>query len=906
MSKTQSKSAINKIDTDLNSNNLVSTGSVINNPSDALLLTLNPSNNFFLDQENKEKIIKISESFTIKQTNLQQQETILTNKDADLVRENGSIAWLTTREANTRRIAIANEQATIAGELINIRRLLLNIWPRQAEYQTLANIVNEFDLNRPLSDMKGNTYDCWPDFMSPGNNADAFNFYSETGTIIPVVNYWITIKLADGKTEDVQINWLPAIAIPNWTINLTGITFTNRAGNIYAPTQWYEFTLNPGAIKRTAGWREFISTKPLKIIRESASAVNTQALRQNEVNTYNNSWRGHVIEQSLKANQNTLINKLEREAFYRWLEKADGPKFNKLNAEQKEILYQDVRKMYRTTTGRVRRWAHIWRATDLNNINNFDNWNLSFLERITGDKHESNKPEFTKSAIDYRNYVHNNLEDQIKKYFKWRFDEVFSENNDGNTFLKTQLTNYLTEIEKQKIDNDVHQDIMGDIDDVDRMENRRKHSVDINGRNYGIWRRDVNYLRFFSWVDSKVDIKDQTVNITTNNKPEDLNNEEPIKYDMNMEISGKQQILVNVKIGKNKEIKLKAGDPAAMVKRILQCEDIQHGKVRAHVVYNVMKWFIQAAKEKNISLTYRDPWTGDMMIIKMDGNNIVLEQQDNKTNFGGTHRRNTTVLFDQKYFENSNTFDSTSGHENRRLRIGIDKLMGHFNFAMNELHYQYRQASERKRMGLRRWETRTTLPTSFFLSPIKKILNFRTTTKFDFSTTVQSNGKNVSVDFKKNKFTLNIDGLKKPISSRTLGKLLRYRKWWVRIFDGMERDICGKIYEELIKKMRENTKIARTNFGVKDCITGRTYILDSDGELWYITAEQTAADQNMVRKWRLSNREYWIVNNPPTGRIMCDESETKEVMKNPFLMGRLIKTMNNRMGIVSSTRNLLN
>jgi hypothetical protein len=90
------------------------------------------------------------------------------------------------------------------------------------------------------------------------------------------------------------------------------------------------------------------------------------------------------------------------------------------------------------------------------------------------------------------------------------------------------------------------------------------------------------------------------------------------------------------------------------------------------------------------------------MVIKMDGENIVLEQQDNATNYGGTHRRNTTVLFDQKYFENSNTFDSTSGHENRRLRVGIDKLMGHFNFAMNELHYQYRQASERRRIGLRR------------------------------------------------------------------------------------------------------------------------------------------------------------------------------------------------------------
>jgi hypothetical protein len=39
---------------------------------------------------------------------------------------------------------------------------------------------------------------------------------------------------------------------------------------------------------------------------------------------------------------------------------------------------------------------------------------------------------------------------------------------------------------------------------------------------------------------------------------------------------------------------------------------------------------------------------------------------------------------------------------------------------------------------------------------------------------------------------------------------------------------------------------------------------------------------------------------------MCDESETREVMKNPFLMGRFIKTMNNRMGIVSSTRALFN
>ncbi|MCX6824516.1 MAG: hypothetical protein NT085_05325 [candidate division SR1 bacterium] len=621
-----------------------------------------------------------------------------------------------------------------------------------------------------------------------------------------------------------------------------------------------------------------------------------QQARQAEVNAINT--RGNTIVNSMNANYATLIARLEREAFYRGLEKADGPKFNKLTPEQKETLYQDVRNTYRTPAGNPRTGAQFGRAANLRRMNNFNTGTLSFLEWITGDNHESNKPEFTINPEAYRAYIHNNLEDQIKKYFERRFDEVFSENLEGNTYLKKQLTDFLTDIEHQKVDTNVHQDILGDIDAVDEMENRRRFGI--------IGRNDVNYLRFFAGQDSKLDIKDQTVNITTNNRPEDLNNPEPVKYDMNMEVSGKQQILVNIKIEKNKEIKLKAGDPAAMVRKILQCEDIQHGKVRAHVVYNLIKGFIDVAKKKDISLTYRDPGTGDMMVIKMDGKNIVLEQQDDHTNAGGTHRRNTTVLFDHQYFENTNTFDSTRGNENRRLRVGIDRMMGHFNFAMNELHYQYRQASERRWMGLRRGETRMTLPTSFWLSPIKKLINLGTTTKFDFSTTAQANGKSVSIEFKKNKFTLNMAGLKKPISSRTLGKLLRHREGGIRSFDGMERDICGKIYEEMIKKMRENSKIARTNFGVKDAITGRTYILDSDGQLGYINAEQAEANPNMIRRGLLSHRDYGVVNNPPEARRMCDESETREVFKNPFLMGRLIKTMNNRMGIISSTRALLN
>ena len=41
----------------------------------------------------------------------------------------------------------------------------------------------------------------------------------------------------------------------------------------------------------------------------------------------------------------------------------------------------------------------------------------------------------------------------------------------------------------------------------------------------------------------------------------------------------------------------------------------------------------------------------------------------------------------------------------------------------------------------------------------------------------------------------------------------------------------------MIEKLRTNTKIARTNFGVRDPMTGRLYILDEDGQFGYVRAE---------------------------------------------------------------------
>gem|GEM_PF-6125086 len=65
-------------------------------------------------------------------------------------------------------------------------------------------------------------------------------------------------------------------------------------------------------------------------------------------------------------------------------------------------------------------------------------------------------------------------------------------------YIKSQLTNYLTDIEKQKIDDDAtHTNILKDVTPEDEMKNRRRRSIDINERSYGIGRKDKNYLSLF-------------------------------------------------------------------------------------------------------------------------------------------------------------------------------------------------------------------------------------------------------------------------------------------------------------------------------------------------------------------------------------------------------------------------
>jgi len=126
--------------------------------------------------------------------------------------------------------------------------------------------------------------------------------------------------------------------------------------------------------------------------------------------------------------------------------------------------------------------------------------------------------------------------------------------------------------------------------------------------------------------------------------------------------------------------------------------------------------------------------------------------------------------------------------------------------------------------------------------------------------------------------------LTKPIASRDLGKLLNHRIRGVRLFDGVELEMVSGIYQELIKHLRQNAKLANTSFGVKDTIKQRVYFINETGTLCYTSL--TAGDKNPIKR---SFTSLWLHKN--YGRVakgtpsnVASTQEANEFYQNPLLM----------------------
>ena len=398
------------------------------------------------------------------------------------------------------------------------------------------------------------------------------------------------------------------------------------------------------------------------------------------------------------------------------------------------------------------------------------------------------------------------------------------------------------------------------------------------------WRygKDQNYLRFFNG--STWESGEQEVKVHTNSGPEDSGNSESVKYKMNMNILWKNNITVDIDIDWQKHIpSMKSWNPTTIIQRIMKNSNIKSWKARVHMWYNVVKWFIEMAKEKNIDLNYYDSTTWKYVEIDVDDKtgNIILNNSEEISSYA----KSETIIFDYKKFLNTNTFDNPT--YNWSLRNGLFNCLSHFNKTMNNVHDRYANATRKRFWHKNRSKNRFSFP------------RLNAIWGMNFDTSIQTKKWDINLKVERNKFTLSGWPIDWEISGKDLWKLLNKRIKKERIFDGVANDIMAWTYKAMIWKLREHSKIKKSSFWVKDDFTGKLYIIDSDWDFWVMTKRQESIEWNPIR-WK---KNIWQIHSLPLGMNKLSENETEWLLRNPEIMPILIKAMSKRVWFSNSVIN---
>ena len=765
---------------------------------------------------------------------------------------------------------------------------------RKTEYDNLVSLANQFILG--------------------GNYADQtidFSASPRTHVSIPLNTFCTTFpvesELCDEDWNPLNKTWANSYEITiDWTTYK--LSPVNKVGNSFDFT---DMTITPNiadiskplSLSVTA---KYTSTTGIKVACNKKFKLNLSEwwprnaiARQAEIDAYNSSVPGlrvgtNIVENHLQSRFENEEAQIVRDAIARAVKKINSPVFDSLTDPQKEEFYDRIQRTgtlpdltHRVGTGGRRELS----AT-------LEHWctYIAFRDWFADDSQSWNKDQnVTRTRNSYRQYFHDHFREESRKYFDSILDKELVK-LDNETYLKAQVNRYLVEIDANWRDNDDARSRLETPlarDDVS-MEKRRRWQARKWFRN-----RDDNFMRFFSW--STKEIKNQTVNISTTT-PMDPHNIWPINYDMKINVPENNKIWIDIKIQGQEEITLQSWDydPVTLARRILREPSIPTSKARVHMVYNLYKGLLQLAKEKNIKLEYFDSGSNAMREITLAPNwNIVLNSVVYWTT--APYARTSTTLFDEQIFQNNNQYERLL-FRNNSLEQWILGIARHFTYAMNRMDDTYRRSTKRALWRGYRSSARASLPTSFWTSPIRKIINMGNTTNFDFSTSVWE----TNIELKWNTFTVTTPHCPKPIVSKDLWKILHKRVDKKRIFDWVERDIVEAVYSNLINKMRENSKVARTHFWVLDELTWHVYIIDNTGHFGRINRD--ALNWRNIfnfwwNDWVISEKVLrWTWGRPWYAYHRLTADEEKELLKNPLLMQWFVKAMNRRMGIVESVR----
>ena len=762
---------------------------------------------------------------------------------------------------------------------------------RKVEYDNLVLLANRFNLGANYADQTVEPNSTPRPAVTIPLNAFC--------NIIPVDS-----ELCDENWNPLTKRWSNREMTLSWvTYTLKGITYNSALGvynftNLEVDPADFDIS-KPLAFSVTA---KYTSTTWIKVacnkkfnIRVSEWWPHNAWDRQAEIDAYDTAiaWT-HIVADHLQSRFENEEAQIVRDAIARAVKKINSPVFDSLSDPQKEEFYNRIQRtatlpdlVHRVGTGGRRELS----AT-------LEHWcsYIAFRDWFAHDSRSWNKdPNITRTQNTYRQYFHDHFREESKNYFNSILDDALN-TLPNETYLKAQVNRYLVEIDANWRDNDDARSRLETPlarDDVS-MEKRRRWQARKWFRN-----RDDNFMRFFSGATKE--IKNQTVNISTTT-PTDPHNIWPINYDMKINVPENNKIWIDIQIQGQEEITLQSWDydPVTLARRILREPSIPTSKARVHMVYNLYKGLLQLAKEKNIKLEYFDSGSNAMREITLAPNwNIVLNSVVYWTT--APYARTSTTLFDEQIFQNNNQYERLL-FRNNSLEQWILGIARHFTYAMNRMDDTYRRSTKRALWRGYRSAARAELPTSFWTSPIRKLINMGNTTNFDFSTSVWE----TNIELKWNTFTVTTPHCPKPIVSKDLWKILHKRVDKKRIFDWVERDIVEAVYSNLINKMRENSKVARTHFWVLDELTWHVYIIDNTGHFGRINRDALNW-RNIFNfwwtDWVISEKVLrWSWGYPWYAYHRLTADEEKELLKNPLLMQWFVKAMNRRMGIVESVR----
>lgn len=391
-----------------------------------------------------------------------------------------------------------------------------------------------------------------------------------------------------------------------------------------------------------------------------------------------------------------------------------------------------------------------------------------------------------------------------------------------------------------------------------------------------------DYLWFFQWQSQEF----KTESITVGGKT--------FGYSGKLEIQSPQSMIVSLKMKDGQEQIHKSWTPVGLVRELLRSPDIEPPHVRFHAGLSIAKSIVKLARANGISLrSALTPGMLDTLPIGVrntlttppaENPMVEIEERDGKLvakvfNLNLTTRRkeNEYKMFDEQ--------DFIATQSVRDLRQGVESLLSLTGHVLNDTYTSYREASRGGRLR------------KALLSKHRYggLMNFWKTISFE-GESITIWGKTVNLDCKNGLFTFTGPDLKKPISGRNLGQLLIKNP----ALRGIELKALHIANEKMIETYQEKLqkKNRLKNYGVIDEVNHRVYILDKDGNLWYV--DNTS--QDFVSRWRQysSGHSYGRIKDSdmPIGfRIMkkwkdvVDKESYDDFLRNETVVGPMVRAM---------------